>query len=213
MSETYYLPADPQPGDCLAFRGKGFLSKLIMLFSPGVSHMETIAFNPETNNFECLSAVKRGVRFKPIVDVVKEFKGDVYYLKVAATIRESLDLDLFNQAVMDLDGVSYDFLHFIGVGIDDWHLNWLMWVPKIPEWLVKTLKSVFHNTPTMKKTVCNGVQEWTFVYHGLGIQNYNPSEETPLDTCRKKLYAVDYKVLKGEDGGIRGYNTKEVLNA
>ena len=52
MSEPYYLPKKLMPGDQLAFRTKGFLSFMIRLVSPGVNHIETIAYNPKTDRSE-----------------------------------------------------------------------------------------------------------------------------------------------------------------
>lgn len=208
-SQTYSIPNELLPGYLLAFRGKGFLSKLIMIVSPGVSHAETIAHNPDSDTYEAFSAVEKGTRFEEVERVVAEAKGTVYFMKLRQDVIERMDMDLFIGAVASLMNKPYDFLHFVGVGIDDWHVNLLRFIPKIPEWIIKSLMSVFRNSPTMQKVVCSGVYAWA-MQQALGL-DINPSEQTPLDLCRWDIFEPEYIVLKGKDKGIKKYNTVKVL--
>jgi len=209
---SYQVPTEPQIGEMLSFNTKGFVSWLIRLFSPGVNHIETFAFNPETGNIECISARADGVTFKPVEEVVKNAKGTVYYHKLSKEAHDTIDFEKVNQCAIELDGASYDFLHLIGVGIDDVHIDWLKVFPKVPDWVIKALKTAFTNQPTKRAVVCSGVFNWLVVNYGFGLStiDYNPSEVTPLEVCRYKIFQ-DYQVLKGDDKGIRDYNTVKII--
>lgn len=208
-SQVYYIPTDLIPGYLLAFRGKGFVSKMIMIASPGVSHAETIAFNPETIALQAFSAIEKGTRFEDVERVILDAKGTVYYMKLRQEVIDRMDMDRFIGAVASLMNKPYDFLHMIGVGIDDWHVNLLRFVPKMPQWVIKALRSVFRNSPTMQKVVCSGVYAWA-MQQALDL-DINPSEQTPLDLCRWDIFEPEYIVLKGKDKGIKGFNTVKVL--
>ena len=209
MSEQFQIPTEPKPGDILAFNTKGFLSTLIRFFSIGINHTEIVAQNPETGNLECFSADSHGTRFKPIENVVREADGHIYYLELRDDVRKKFDEVAFGEIILQLQNIPYDVLHFIGVAIDDWHIDWLSIFPKIPEWILKMLKGIFQNAETKSKVVCSGVAAWSFK-QSLNI-NVNASEEMPLNICQYNLYKVAYKILKGTDKGISGYNKTNVL--
>ena len=210
MNKQLSTPMIPQVGEIIAVNGKGWLSTLIKIFSSGVSHVEILALNPKTEEIECFSADEHGARFKPIIDVVKETTGDIYYLQLRDEIREKLDEAKFGETIISLDGVPYDMLHFIGVAIDDEHIQWLSIFKNIPKWIIKTLKGVFQNTETKNKVVCSGACAWG-LKQGLGL-GINASEETPLDVCRYDIYKPEYKMLKGKPFKISKYNTVKVIN-
>jgi len=205
----YSIPDEPKVGDIIAVNGKGVLSFMIKLFSIGISHTEIIAQNPRSGMLECFSADEHGARFKPIENVVRETEGEIYYLQLRSEVRARLDENKFGEMIANLDGVAYDYLHFAGVAIDDWHIDWLSIFPKIPGWVLKSLKSVFRNTETMAKVVCSGACAWA-LKAGLGL-TYNASEEMPLNICQYNLYKISYDVLKGNDRGISNYNSENVL--
>ena len=209
MSKVIHYPTNPQIGNIIAVNGRGWLSFLIKLFSDGVSHVEITALNPETNQIEAFSADEKGARFKPIKDVVRDTKGDIYYLELRNDIREKLDEIKFSETIISLDGVPYDMLHFIGVAIDDEHIDWLKNFRRIPTWLIKTLKGMFQNTETKNKIVCSGAAAWG-LKNGLGL-GINASEESPIDICRYNIYKKPYKILKGKNRGISKFNTVDIL--
>ena len=209
MSEYFFIPTEPKLGDILAFNTKGFLSTLIRFFSIGINHTEVIALNPESEQLECFSADSHGTRFKPIDNVVREAEGSVYYLELRTDVRKKFDEQKFGEMILSLQNLPYDVLHFIGVAIDDWHIDWLSIFPKIPEWVLKMLKGIFQNAETKSKVVCSGVAAWGFK-GSLDIK-VNASEEMPLNICQYNLYKIGYEVLKGKDKGISGYNKTNVL--
>ena len=209
MNKQFFTPNDHQIGDILAFNTKGFLSTLIRLFSIGINHTEIIAQNPDSGELECFSADAHGTRFKPIENVVREADGTIYYLQLRDGARKKLDENAFGETILQLQDVPYDVLHFLGVAIDDWHIDWLSIFPKIPNWIMKTLKGMFHNTETMAKVVCSGCAAWAFK-RSLNIE-VNASEEMPLNVCQYDLYETNYQVLKGKDKGISKYNTTIVF--
>ena len=209
MSEVMYFPNDAQIGDILAFNSKGWLPTLIRFFSIGINHTEIIAQNPTSGELECFSADSHGTRFKPIENVIRETEGNIYYLQLRDEVRKNLDETVFGETILQLQDIPYDVLHFLGVAIDDWHIDWLGIFPKIPSWVLKTLKSMFRNTETMAKVVCSGCAAWAFK-KGLKIQ-VNASEEMPLNICQYNLYKSDYQVLKGKNKGITNYNQTNVL--
>jgi len=209
MTTVYYIPTGLEAGDQLAFHTKGFIPWVIRLASPGVNHIETIARNPKSGMLEAFSARKDGLSFKPILEVVRDAKGKVRLHRLKTSVRKKLDFERMEAAVNELDGKTYDFLHVIGVGIDDWHINLLKHIPKVPNWLINTLKVTFRNAPSMEQAVCSSVWEWMVIYHGLSKTDTNPSEQTPNDSCAKAVFRP-YQVLKDEDWEIRDYNTKEI---
>ena len=208
---TYQLPSKMHVGDIVAVSGKGFLSTLIKLFSFGISHVEIIAVNAATGKRECFSADQYGARFKPLENVVRDTKGSIYYLPLRDDVRAKLDIDKINETMAELaqKEVPYDFLHFVGVAIDDHHIDALGVFSKIPKWIFGSLKGAFQNTETMTKVVCSGACAWGFKM-GLGI-DVNASEESPLDICRYNLYKAEPLVLKGKAKNISKYNTNNVL--
>ena len=208
MGKQIYFPNNPKVGDIIAVNGKGRLSWLIKLISRGTSHVEILATNPESGEIECFSADGKGARFKPIKDVIKYTDGSIYWLELNPEIREKLDEFKLNEVIISLVGVPYDFLHFIGVAIDDEHLEWLKIFKRIPTWALTAFKSVFRNSETMAKVVCSGACAWG-LKEGLDL-GINASEQTPSDICRFNLYLDKYKVLKEPNKGISKYNTVKV---
>ena len=209
MSKQYFTPMEAKVGEIIAVNGKGWLSILIKFFSTGISHVEILAVNPKSEQIESFSADAKGARFKPIKDVVIETAGDIYYLELRNEVREKLDVVRFGETIIALDGVPYDMLHFIGVAIDDEHIDWLSMFKRVPGWLIKTLKGVFQNTETKNKIVCSGASAWG-LKNGLGL-GINASEESPIDICRYNIYKKPYKILKGKDRGISKFNTVNIL--
>jgi len=208
-SNKYYVPDIVMPGYLLAFRGKTFLSKLIMVLSPGVSHAETIAHNIDNDELESFSAIHTGTRFIDVESVIRNAKGSVYLLQLRQEVIDKMEMGLFNALITDLDNVPYDVLHFIGTGVDDWHINLLKYIPKFPKWVLRLLKGMFHNSPTVKKVVCSSVYAWA-MKQALNL-SINPSEQTPLDICQWNIFEPNYITLKGKDKGIKKYNTVGVL--
>jgi len=207
--DTFYVPHEAKAGDILAFNTKGLLSTLIRFFSIGINHTEIVAQNPNTGNLECFSADSHGTRFKSIESAVRDADGSVYYLELREDVRKKLNEEAFGEKVIQLQNLPYDVLHFLGVAIDDWHIDWLSIFPKIPKWILKTLKGMFQNTETMAKVVCSGCAAWAFKA-GLKIK-VNASEEMPLNVCQYNLYKTDFITLKGKNKGISGYNKTKVL--
>jgi len=208
MSEAYQVPSEPKVGDIFAVSGKGWLSYLIKIVSRGVSHVEILAQNPKSGDIECFSADGKGARFKTMKDVVLGTDGDITYLELRDDVRAKLDEQKFGEVIIALDGVPYDILHLIGVGIDDEHINFLSFFKRIPTWLLTLLKSAFHNEETMAKVVCSGASAWG-LKKGLDLK-INASEQTPLDICRWNLYKSETKLLKGEVMTISNFNTVNV---
>jgi len=209
MSKQTFYPSNPKVGEIFAVNGKGWVSYLIKLISRGVSHVEILALNPESGEIECFSADGKGARFKPMKDVVKDTDGDITYLELRDDVREKFDEQKFGEVIISLDGVPYDFLHLIGVGIDDEHINFFSIFSRIPTWILTMLKGVFHNEETLAKVVCSGASAWG-LKKGLGL-NINASEQTPLDICRWNLYKPKVKLLKGNPMTISKFNTVEVI--
>ncbi|MFC1535729.1 hypothetical protein ACFL4H_00015 [Candidatus Neomarinimicrobiota bacterium] len=209
MSEQFQVPTVPQIGESLSFYTTGsIVSWGIRLLSPGVNHVETFAWNPKSEKIECTSAHADGVYFRPIEQVIREAKGTVRYHKLRPKVRELLDIEQVNACAVELDGASYDFLHLLGVGIDDVHINWLKVFPKVPDWVLKTLRATFENEPTKRAVVCSGVWNWLVLNYGLGLSTkyYNPSEITPWESFKYDLYE-DAITVKGKVRPIRNYNS------
>ena len=209
MSKTIYYPSEPKVGDIFAVNGKGWLSYLIKLISNGVSHVEILALNPVSGEIECFSADGKGARFKTMQEVVRNTDGDITYLELRDDVRKKLDEQKFGEVIIALDGVPYDILHFIGVAIDDEHINFLSIFKKIPTWILTMLKGAFNNTETMAKVVCSGASAWG-LKKGLGL-GINASEQTPLDICRWNIYKQETKLLKGEVMTISKFNIVNVI--
>lgn len=212
MNKQFQTPMNPQIGEALSFyTTKSFVSWGIRLFSPGVNHIETFALNPDSEKIECISARTDGVSFKPIDEIVRHAKGTIRYHKLRPEIRKIFDAEKCNQCAIELDGVSYDYLHLLGVGIDDVHINWLKIFPKVPDWVIKMLKTQFFNEPTKKAAVCSGVWTWLVLNYGLGLDTtkYNPSEVTPHQAVMYDIFE-DTVTLNGKIRPIRDYSSIKI---
>lgn len=209
------LNARYMEGDVLAFRTKGLLSSLIRIINPwaffkkrGINHVGIFATNPETKVVEVFSADLKGARFLPLERAVAKAKGKVGILHLNPNTLKRFNLEGFNAKVKELIGKPYDVLGFIGVGIDDEHIDAFGYIPGVSAKMISWAKRVFKNKEDINKVVCSGVVTWAHI--GAGILDddlVNASEATPLDVCRRQRYENQIDTIVGKNMRINKFNT------
>lgn len=156
------------------------------------------------------------VLYVPIEILLDKYDGtNVYWCPLSDEVRGHFDNGSFQSACQEMEGVPYDYWRFLGVGIDDEHIDtvekWLKYLPFYKVWWGTFLKKLFRNSETISKVVCS-----TFTSYcdrvSLGIFIKNVSEETPQDQAKRKIHDPKrYFQLLGDNQSIPEYNSVEVI--
>ncbi|NHZ84281.1 MAG: hypothetical protein GWP19_00180 [Planctomycetia bacterium] len=156
------------------------------------------------------------VLYVPIEILLDKYEGtNVYWCPLSDEMRANFDSGSFQSVCQEMEGVPYDYWRFIGVGIDDEHIDWLMkglkYLPFYRGWWGKYLKRIFRNSETISKVVCSGFTSYADRV-SLGINIPNISEMTPQDQAERQIHDSKnyYQILGQEKLGIPNYNTEEI---
>ncbi|MFT6986916.1 MAG: hypothetical protein ACJAT7_002766 [Psychromonas sp.] len=198
-----------QPGDVIAFGGKGHFSEIIKFATfSGVSHvgviLQTKIPEDETGRFfnQIIESTSlngfNGVNVSRFSDRLNTYSGELWWLPLKNSIRETLfnkakffDF-LFNQAK---ERKAYDMPQAIKSVVDA--------LDKLPF----GMHGVGYNQEDFSKFFCSEL-----VCAGLEVSgavgSVNASEVTPIDLCRWNIYEDSYYQLKGESSKrISRFNT------
>ena len=197
-------------GDIVAFRGRGFISWLIRRVS-SITHVEVIV--EKDGELQLLGAIEKGVKIRPYDKVIRKASGEAWHLELSDEIRRRFDYEAFNKKALEFEHVKYDFFQFVGIGIDDKHIDQAVgvigYLYKIRPAFIKYLKRIFKNSEDLKRLACSEVV-WYLWKVAFGLEG-NASEVTPIDACRARLYK-SCKQIKGKPRKISKFNTIEVFN-
>ncbi len=194
-----------QPGDVIAFGGKGQFSDIIKWATgSGVSHVGVIMkskllFGNRAQKGYFNQVIEStllngfaGVTVSRLSDRLRLYKGQLWWLPLSSAAREKLKLKAFFDFCIHQKGKPYDVKQAIGSALDG--------LDKVP-----LLKAFTHNTEDFDKFFCSELVAAALEKGGV-IKKINASEVTPIDLCRFALYGNDYFQFKGAKRLIRGYN-------
>lgn len=198
-----------QPGDVIAFAGKGDLSeivkwatkssvshvgvilqtKLLIRNQPQDGYMNQIVESAIFNGFS-------GVTINRLSDRFANYDGEIWWLPLSNAVRQKMNVKKFYDFLLHQEHKPYD-------------------VPQS----IRAVLDVFDKTPFLEHLTRN-VEDFSrffcseLVAAGLeesgGIPRINASEVTPADLCMFALYQADYYQLKGDARTIKGYNSVAV---
>ena len=185
-----------QPGDVIAFSGKGYFSEIVKFATKSpISHVGIVLksklmlgnspqagyFNQiiESTSLEGFS----GVSITRISDRVNTYDGSIWWLPFSEESRRGLDLQKFYNFLLHQNGKQYD----------------------MPQ-AIKSALTLFENKEDFSKFFCSELAAAGLEFGG-AIKNINASEVTPADLCSFGLYSKDYYQIKGDYMQINGFNS------
>lgn len=198
-----------QPGDVIAFSGKGNLSEVIKWATRSqVSHVGVVLqsqllvedttqagfFNQiiESTSLNGFS----GVTITRLSDRVYAYDGDMWWLPLSEESRRQLDLKRFFDFLIHQERKPYDVPQAIRSALDT-----LDGIPLLG-------RATTQNVEDFGQFFCSELVAAGLEAGGV-IETINASEVTPVDLCRFNLYAdeyVQFKVVE-EPQEIRGFNS------
>lgn len=194
-----------EPGDVIAFSGKGNISEVIKLFTKSaVSHVGVVfqtkqVNDPDPDRFmntlmesNSLDAAS-GVVMTRLSDRVCNYDGKLWWLPLSKEVRKRMDLRTFFDFLVKQEGKAYDTKQAIKCALDE--------LDDVP-----FLKALTYNKEDFSKFFCSELVAAALEDAGV-INNINASEVTPIDLCSFNIYEGTYYQLKGPDTLIKGYNS------
>jgi hypothetical protein len=195
-----------QPGDVIAFSGKGNFSEIIKWATrANVSHVGVILqskllisgesqqgfFNQiiESTSLNGFS----GVTISRLSDRIELYDGEIWWFPLGDSIRQKMNMKKFYDWLLHQEHKLYDMPQAINSALDA--------LDKIP-----LLGRATHNTEDFSKFFCSELVAAALEQSG-AISHINSSEVTPVDLCMFSIYKQDYYQLKGKDKPIKGYNS------
>ena len=213
-TQTYaQVRSKMQPGDIVAFGGKGAFSDIIKFATASaVSHVGVIyeskslidggtqaghivdVMESTTLNYKGGKAIS-GVQRNRLSDHVDYYEGQIWWLPLSAKIRAALDLAKFIDFLLNQDHKAYDMPQAVLSAIDA--------TDRVtPQgWLT-------HNKEDFGKFFCSELAAAALEAGG-AIKKINSAEVTPVDLCNFKLYTSDYVQIKGAKKVIKGHNSND----
>lgn len=187
-----------QPGDVIAFGGKGHFSEVIKWSTRSVvSHVGVILqterlragqkgfFNQiiESTSIDGFS----GVSVSKLSRRLEQYNGEVWWLPLAGTVRDQFDQDRFFDFLMEHKGKPYDMPQAVLAALD-------------------ALGPFTRNAEDFARFFCSELVA-AALESARVVPPINASEVTPINLCRWRIFAADYCQLKGDSRLITGYNT------
>lgn len=203
-----------QPGDVIAFGGKGNFSEIIKFATfSSVSHvgviLHTKTLSEDSNRFfnQIIESTSlngfNGVNISRFSDRLDNYEGELWWLPLKKSIRENNFNEqkffnfLFDQAKLKK---AYDMPQAIKSAVDV--------LDKLPF----GVNGPTHNSEDFSKFFCSELVAAGLEVAGVTKQ-INASEVTPIDLCRWDIYEDSYYQLKGEASKrISRFNTLSPSN-
>lgn len=195
-----------QPGDVIAFSGKGNFSEIIKWATrASVSHVGVILQSKllidddpqegklnqiiESTTLDGFSGVSIG----RVSDRLAQYEGEVWWLPLSEGVRRAMDLKKFYDWLLHQNRKPYDLPQAIKSALDA--------LDDVP-----LLRHATYNFEDFSRFFCSELVAAALEISG-AVPHLNASEVTPIDLCMFSLYAEDYYLIKGQEKKIRGYNT------
>lgn len=197
-----------QPGDIIAFSGKGFFSEIIKCATrSNVSHtaivlQSKILINniPQKDYInQIIESISSGVSISRLSDRINSSNEIIWWLPLKDEIRKEMDFYKFFDFLLNQKNTPYDMGQIMKAGFDLFDNS-----------SVQFFKKLTYNTEDLSKLFCSELAA-AALEKGLEINkpsfHLNASEVTPIDLCMFNIFTKDYYQLKGEYQIINGYNT------
>ncbi|MEM9167642.1 MAG: hypothetical protein AAGB48_11565 [Planctomycetota bacterium] len=202
-----------QPGDVIAFSGKGAVSEIVRWSTRSVvSHVGMVCRSrigraDGDGSIETVDIVEstmlgtdmatgqpvRGVQRRSLSDRVRFADGPVWWLPLSDDARGRLDLRAMTAFVLEHSAKPYDLPQAIGAGLDA--------MDGLPG-----LGRSTRNREDFAAMFCSELVAGSLEAGGV-TGRINASEVTPIDLCMFTLYGDAYVQLTGEETRITGVNT------
>jgi hypothetical protein len=195
-----------QPGDVIAFSGKGGFSEIIKWATrSAVSHVAAVfqahvpdagAIRGDFFNQVIESNLSRdaiGVSLAMLSDRVASYDGFIWWLPLSPATRKKMDLPGFLEFCLRQERKPYDVPQAVKSAID-------FMDSRLPAGMLS------HNREDFEKFFCSELIA-AALEHSKAIPRLNSSEVTPVDLCMFKIYSDEYVQIKGEVTEIVGFNT------
>ncbi len=200
-----------QPGDVIAFSGKGDFSEIIKWATKsGVSHVGVILQakllvdnQPQAGYFNQIIESTSlngfsGVTISRLSDRFVNYDGEIWWLPLSKTVREKMDLKKFYDFLLHQEHKPYDMHQAVFAGLDVFD--------KIP-----FAEKLSRNIEDFSRFFCSELVAAGLEESG-GIPRVNASEVTPVDLCMFSIYQEDYYQIKGDAKTIKGYNSVTIAD-
>ena len=189
-----------QPGDVIAFSGKGNLSEIIKWATRSqVSHVGVILQSqlllvedtPQARFFnQVIESTSlngfSGVTITRLSDRVYAYDGDMWWLPLSEESRRNLNLQSFFDFLIHQERKPYDAPQAIRSALDT--LDGIPFLGSATTQNVEDFGQFFCSELVAAGLEAGGV-----------IKSINASEVTPVDLCRFNLYADEYVQFRGEE--------------
>lgn len=194
-----------QPGDVIAFSGKGNVSEVIKLFTKSeVSHVGVVYKTKQVNDADPNRYMNMlmestsldnfsGVIMTRLSDRIKDYDGNLWWLPLSQASRSKLDITKFFDFLVKQEGKAYDTKQAIKSALDA--------LDDAP-----FLRGTTYNKEDFSKFFCSELVAAALEDAG-AINNINSSEVTPIDLCTFNIYDNSYYQLKGADTLIKGFSS------
>lgn len=195
-----------QPGDIIAFGGKGNFSEIIKWATRStVSHVGIILQSkllfgdrPQQGFFNQIIESTSlndfsGVTISRLSDRIDTYDGMIWWLPLSQAARDRLDCKKFYDFLLHQERKKYDTPQAIKSALDFFDETPL-------------IGRTTHNLEDFSKFFCSELAAAGLETGGV-IGTLNASEVTPIDLCRFNIYAENYTQLKGGEKHIKGFNT------
>ena len=194
------------PGDIIAFGGKGNFSEIIKWATRStVSHVGIILQSklligdrPQDGFFNQIIESTSlndfsGVTISRLSDRIDTYDGKIWWLPLSQASRDRLDFKKFYDFLLHQERKVYDMPQAVKSALDLFDETPL-------------IGRSTHNLEDFSKFFCSELAAAGLEAGGV-IDYLNASEVTPIDLCRFKVYADEYTQIKGREKHIKGFNT------
>ena len=180
-----------QPGDLIAFSGKGHFSNIIKWRTDSnVSHVGTVlhrygSFDPSSRRVELIESTsldgKTGVIASSMSQRVETYAGNMWWLPLHHVVRTAFNETKFVEFMTRQLGKPYDFIQAIGSAMD-------------------TFDALFENDPDYSRFFCSELVAAGWLEAGVLETRVNPSEQTPIDLVKLQVFYSDAVLLRLSSG-------------
>ncbi len=197
-----------QPGDIIAFSGKGNFSEIIKWATRApVSHVGIILQSklligntPQDGFFNQIIESTSlngfsGVSISRLSDRVDTYDGEMWWLPLSEKSRSKLKAKEFYDFLLHQEKKPYDMPQAVKSALDA--------LDNVP-----LIGKATHNIEDFSSFFCSELAAAALEV-GQVVSNINSSEVTPIDLCMFDIFQNDYYQIegKGKEKDIRGYNT------
>lgn len=195
-----------QPGDIIAFSGKGHFSEIIKWATRStVSHVGIILQSklligdtPQKGFFNQIIESTSlngfsGVAISRLSDRLDTYDGEIWWLPLKKEVRAKMDFQKFYSFLLHQERKEYDMPQAVKSALDA--------TDKIP-----LLGKTTYNVEDFSRFFCSELAA-AGLEAGGAIKKLNASEVTPVDLCMFSVYDTSYYQIKGKKKIIKGHNS------